>query len=251
MAFHDPFDLDLHRAVREQLLEAFANLQPGALDEANISDVHLVEGVYQLYCQEVLVYVGKADNLRSRLGQHRRKLSGRQNIDLGQVKFAALETNPNWTALAPEAALIAHFTQAGLAAWNGNGYGNHDPGRNREERNEAPDGFDRLYPIRHDWSLSLEAGDYNVNELLQRVKSDLPFLLRYQTSTKAWRQGHPDYNNVTVHIVHPNMRINELLELIAQHAPGWQATRFSSHVIFYKENRQYAFGTRISQPAEL
>jgi hypothetical protein len=236
--------------VREQLLEAFANLQPAALDEANISDVPLVEGVYQLHYQGVLVYVGKADNLRSRLGQHRRKLSGRQGVDLGQVKFAALETNPNWTALAPEASLIAHFTQAGLAAWNGNGYGNHDPGRNREERNEAPDGFDQLYPIRYDWSVSLEVGDYKVNELLQRAKSELPFLLRYQTSTKAWRQGHPDYNDMTVSIVHPNMHIDELLQLIAQRVAGWQATRFSSHVIFYKENRQYTFGTRIWPPAE-
>lgn len=37
----------------------------------------------------------------------------------------------------------------------------------------------------------------------------------------------------------------ERLRLVAQNMPGWQATRFPSHMILYPENREYEHGLRI------
>jgi hypothetical protein len=41
------------------------------------------------------------------------------------------------------------------------------------------------------------------------------------------------------------MTATEILRLIAQALPGWQATKFPSHMILYKEQRTYAHGKTI------
>jgi hypothetical protein len=74
------------------------------------------------------------------------------------------------------------------------------------------------------------------------VKRTLPFLLRYETASG---DGHPDYNNVTIDVPESGMPAEQLLRLIAQCLPGWQATRFPSHMILYKEDRAYTQGTKI------
>ena len=38
------------------------------------------------------------------------------------------------------------------------------------------------------------------------------------------------------------MPAEELLKLITQNLPGWQATRFPGHMILYKERRAYDHG---------
>ena len=135
----------------------------------------------------------------------------------------------------------------GGCVWNGNGFGPHDPGRNRETTNKPPQGFDAQYPIREDWSCTaITAGNWNCNDLLQAIKSQLPFLLRYQVADKnRVGDGHPHYNNVTIEVPQGGMAAEGLLRLIAQNLPGWQATRFPSHMILYEESTQYQHGVRI------
>jgi len=48
--------------------------------------------------QGALIYVGKADSLKRRLGEHRRKISGRQNIDVAEMGYKCLFVHPNWTS---------------------------------------------------------------------------------------------------------------------------------------------------------
>jgi hypothetical protein len=95
----------------------------------------------------------KADRLANRLREHRFKISGRQNIGVTEMGFKCLFIHRNWTALAPEDSLIKHYREAGQGqcAWNGNGFGPHDPRRDRETTEKRPDGFDNQYPIRRDW----------------------------------------------------------------------------------------------------
>ncbi len=124
------------------------------------------------------------------------------------------------------------------------------PSRSRQRtRNheQAPDGFDAQFPIRHDRPcIGITAGNRNCNDLLQLLKSQLPYILRYQISHRnRWREGHPDYNSVTIRVPRAGMPAHELLRLIAQHLPGWQATRFPSQLILYKEHKQYTHGTTI------
>jgi hypothetical protein len=123
---------------------------------------------------------------------------GRQNIDVAEMTFACVTIHPNWTALAPESALIQHYAELHLSEWNGIGFGPHDPGRNRDATDADQEGFDMQFPIRHEWPCEfVEAREWNIRELLIRMKEELPFLLRYECINKKYRAGHADYNDRT------------------------------------------------------
>lgn len=252
MPFFKHFELDIVSALIDQLLEAFDDLEHGALTAENVSQLPEQQGIYELYRGQLLVYVGKVDkNLRARLSDHRAKISGRKNISVEEIFFKCLSLPPNWAAYAPEKILIRHFQRKSLAAWNGIGFGPHDPGRERETTNKPPDGFDAKFPIEERFRTGIRKGEWNGRELLQATKRDLPFLLRYETTNpKRWREGHPDYNDLAVSVPRENMTAEDLLRAIARQLPvGWQATRFTSHMILYKEKRSYAYGT-VVWPAE-
>lgn len=245
MAFFLQFDLDLVKALAEQLIAAFDTLEVGDLTPENINTVPKAQGVYELFRNGTLVYVGKADKLCSRLLEHRRKIAGRKNIEVGEMGFKCLTINKNWSALAPETSLITYYKgQPSGCEWNGNGFGIHDPGRERETTNKAPDGFDSQYPIRDEWPcVDIKAGKWNVRELLASMKKGLPYLLRYDTK-------HKDYEKALVNIPKAGLSATQLLSRVTKQLPGWQATRFPSHMILYKEHRDYKHGVVISYQPE-
>ena len=240
MAFFAFFDLNLPRALRDQLVEAFQQLDEATLNQPTIGQVPTERGVYQLYHSNQLVYVGKADNLRSRLTDHFWKISGRINLNITDMTFKCLWMSPNWITLAPERQLIELYGLQGTSSWNGNGFGPNDPGKARDDRNDPPSPFDQMYPIRNDWPCqSVTAGEWDVLALLARLKAELPYLLRYE-------KPHPDYEGITVTVPEAGMSAIQLLQLAAQSMPtGWQATRFSSHMILYKRIRDFQYGTVI------
>ncbi|MBI3693813.1 MAG: GIY-YIG nuclease family protein [Acidobacteria bacterium] len=245
MPSHDNFEIDIISALSAQLVSAFVKLDVGPLSLVEIDSLPDGQGVYQLYHHGSLVYVGKADDLPSRLCQHRRKITGRRNISADDMGYNCLYVHPNWTALAPEASLINHYRRHGTGEcrWNGNGFGPHDPGREREETDKPPDGFDAQYPIRDDWRCDwIKAGEHNAAELIGSLKDGLPYLLRYQTVKKKSHKPHADYKDTTVTVPEDDMAAKDLLRIVAQALPGWQATMFSSHMILYKEHRTYKHG---------
>ncbi len=251
------FEIDIISALSSQLEAAFDRLKPGPLTRESLEALEPGQGVYQLYHLGVLVYVGKADSLPGRLREHRLKISGRNKIDIKDISFKCLYVHQNWNTLAPESSMIRHYKNkaAGLCEWNGNGFGPHDPGRERETTNKDPDGFDAQYPIKEDWACSwVEAGEWSVLNLLVTLKDSkkLPFLLRYETEKikgkkqlAHYTKGHPDHRAATVTVPSTGMPIAELMRLITRALPGWQSTAFPSHIILYKENRSYTHGTLI------
>ena len=226
------FDLDIPVAIHHQLVEAFETLRPVPLSDWGTLAPPAVRGVYGLHHEGKLVYVGKADRLDRRLGEHQAKLAGRQRISPDVVGATFLTVNPNWSAYAPEAVLVRHFRKLGLCEWNGSGFGNHDVGRRRDT--SAPNDFDRQFPIRLDWPCTnVGAGTHDVADLLGAVKVELPFLLRYDTK-------HPDLVDRAVRFAAPAPTVREVMHAVSAALPGWQATALPSHVIFYKEARSYA-----------
>lgn len=143
--------------------------------------------------------------------------------------------------------MIEHYRRQRLCEWNGNGFGPHDPGRNRETTNKPPEGFDQQYPIKAAWPcVEIAAGEHEANALLQRIKGSLPFCFRYETDNPRhnWRAGSTKYNGGTVRVPQPNMPAAELVaEVARQLGSTWQATKFPSHIILYEERRHYRFGT--------
>lgn len=252
MPYHNSFEIDIVSALSDQLIESFDGLTPAALTESNLEAIKPEQGVYLLHKDQAVVYAGKADNLARRLSEHLRKLNGRRNISPAEIGFECLYVHRNWTALAPETAVIAHYRTVGQASWNFSGFGSHDPGRNREETNKEPQGFDSMYPIRDDWPCDfVSAREWNARELLLELKRELPFLLRFEVRGSNFRAGHPRYNEETVYIPRPGMPAREILALIAgaippqDGRPPAQATIFPSHMILYFENRDYRHGETI------
>ncbi len=131
-------------------------------------------------------------------------------------------------------------------AWNGNGFGPHDPGRDRETTNKPPEGFDAKYPIREDWVCDwVSVGTYDAFELLKMLKSNLPYLLRFEMLEKKSRTPHPSLSGVVVDVPRGGLRADELLTIVANKLAGWQLTVFPSHMILYRENRLYDHGQRL------
>ncbi len=244
MSYSDHFDLDIPRALHTQLIALLEGLEPELLARLPVLEVPSRIGVYGLFLDGRLVYVGKAGSLSRRLAEHHFKLRGRQNLSDEEVGFVCLTVNPNWAAYAPENILIRHFRAEGLCEWNGNSFGSHDPGRKREETNKPAEGFDQQFPIRDDWPCDwLDAGVYRIIEVLTAMKKRLPYLLRYQTSAgRGWRKGHVDFDGKTVEIPERGKATREVLRLVAAAVPGWQATVFPSHLILYRESRDYTHG---------
>ena len=238
------FEIDIVSALRLQLVDAFEKLDLGPLSKELVESLPDGQGVYLLHHGSYLVYVGKSENLKKRLTGHRRKISGRHGIGVGDIYFKCLFLHKNWATLAPEASLIKYYSSSESSAeWNGNGFGTHDPGRNRETTDQQPQGFDARYPIRDDWPCDwVQAGDWNCHELLLSLKEKLPFLLRFEKVGKSPKGSHPDYKDLSISVPENGMPARNLLRLILRHLPEWQATVFPGHMILYKESNSYIHG---------
>jgi len=184
------FDFDLAAAVTDQLIAAFDVLAVGPLIGSIINQIDPEQGVYQLFLGTRLMYAGKAEvPLPKRLEEHRWNLSGRNNVNMGELGFKALVIHRNWAPSVHEDILIRHFRSQGACEWNLTGIGNHDPGRNREDTVTPEEHFDVMYPIKEDFvPEGIPArDDWKALELLIQMKESLPFIFRYEA--KHYRKG--------------------------------------------------------------
>jgi len=87
------FELNIDKAVAEQLGRLFDSVETVELTLEKIRNIPPKSaGVYALYRQDELWYVGKADSkkgLAGRLTRHRRKLMNRAGISASEIKFKA------------------------------------------------------------------------------------------------------------------------------------------------------------------
>lgn len=240
MAASGEFKLSISQALTDQLREHLAELTPEPLTPENLAALKKRQGIYQLYVGDELVYVGSAaTTLPARLAQHMRKIAGRQNLSINEVGFTCLYVDEDLTVLAPEDRLIKVFKDEGGSSWNFNGFGNKDPGRNRDSSHVSDDHFDRQYPIQLGWRCeTIEAGTRDVSELLVELKSALPFLLRYERTQRA----EDDYESAEIAVPSKGMTAEALLDLVAAALPEYQVTALPGYVIVYREERDYPSG---------
>jgi hypothetical protein len=245
------FELDLMGAVLDQLVPRLERLEGEPLTLDATQELPDDQGVYLLIHDGQVTYVGKTDaeaGLRTRLSRHVRKFEQRRNIVATDVQFKAAQILV-LTAMDIETQLIKHYH----AEWNGSGFGSNDPGRERETTNKPQQGFDARFPIDIDLPINAQlAGEMLVHEALMALKNALPYLLRYELAPGAKggqaykKRPHPDLP--AARVVFPNgpISVRQAMRLIVAALPaGWQATYFVSHLILYKENRQYTHGAQI------
>lgn len=249
------FEFDLPKALKKELIHVLDGMDSGLLRGEVTALVPGAQGVYQLFHDGALVYIGKTDaeaGLRMRLSRHAQKILHRPTL-AGDVHFKAVRIMV-FTALELETQLIAHYRKLdpASAAWNGSGFGSNDPGRQRETTNKKPDGFDDNHPIDIDvageW---LRPETMTVAAALKALKAELPYTLRYETERDASGRAHPnkphpDLLEPTIDIPHGRQTVRSLMMIIRDAlGPEWQATAFVSHVILYKEALGYRYGSVI------
>lgn len=130
--FDHHFDFDLDRAISTQIVEKLEASPMLPLERAiGPKD----SGIYALYFNAKLVYVGKASKgttkskrtLRGRLDEHVGKIAGRQNISLDDLRCRFLTFNSEWWVFAAEFALMVYYEPE----WNTSGFGSKTPGKGR------------------------------------------------------------------------------------------------------------------------
>ncbi|MFF1351192.1 GIY-YIG nuclease family protein [Streptomyces sp. NPDC058322] len=251
--YHKDFTLSITKALGDQLAYALKKLGRAPLSEESIARLKEKPGVYQLYLNGKFVYVGKADkSLPARLGNHLRKISGRRNISLDEMAFSCLYVAEDFSALAPEQLLITHHKGQGDIPWNNNGFGNKDPGRQRDSTVLKRNHFDVLFPIDLDRPIEgLQAGETTLHELLEAIKAGLPYIFRYGKSA--------EFKARSVHVPSTAMTADEVFQLISAEIPDkWQVAALMGYVIMYDDSpntyrsawRYYRHGERISAVPE-
>lgn len=248
------FEFDLAGALLSQVVNVLDTMESETLTKSLVAGVPSeAQGVYQLFLDDQMVYIGKSDaeaGLGARLQRHAKKILHRRNFGRRKVSFRAVRISV-FAAMDLETQLIKHYKGTGqlLVAWNNSGFGSNDPGRNRETTNKHPLGFDSTYPIDIDIPLGIKPGSYPVSDVLIKLKDILPYCLRYEVAEgKAGGQAfksspHPDQKASVAAILKPKMTAREIItEIVRALPPGWQATAFVSHIILYKESRSYTHG---------
>lgn len=224
------FKLSVTRALRDQLMECLDGLTPTGLDTAAIDAVETRGGVYILYLDGERKYVGKAaKSLRTRLRNHHKKLSGRNGIDMTNAAFIAAYVDEDLDAVAPETLLIKELR----LPWNFNGFGNKDPGRNRDNTRIKRTHFDAAFPIRLDYVLpDRNSWGSNLGGFLDYLKKSLPFNLRYEESQQ--------FEGLTPPQIRAGTTAEEAFVSVVSCLPSaWQLTALPGYVILYKEQVDY------------
>ena len=126
------FDFDLDQGIRTQVVE---KLEASPLLQLTRSIGPALSGIYALYFNGKLVYIGKASKgttkskrtLRSRLNEHVSKIESRQNITVADMECRYLTFSSEWWVFAAEFALMTHYQPER----NTSGFGSKVPGVGR------------------------------------------------------------------------------------------------------------------------
>lgn len=230
------FKLSITRALADQLEEALSNLTPEPLTLPALDALESRSGIYQLFHEGMLVYVGKASvSLPDRLSSHFWKVSGRTRIEIADMSFTCLYVDEDMDAVAPETQLIKRFRSAGEVPWNANGFGNNDPGRQRDTSAVKDNHFDAQYPIDLDWPCST-LGTMTVVDCLRLLKEELPYTFRYERKAGSSRVPHPDHIDAVVRVPEGGLPVRRIFSLVVAALPeGWLITALPGYAIMYKE----------------
>lgn len=241
------FEFDLPEALLRGLRAKLDNLTAARLTEEAARDIPNEQGVYQLFLDGKLVYIGKTDGdagLSQRLGRHAQKIKHRKSLDPARVSFKALRVFV-FTAVDLESYLIKSYGGVSKVPWSGSGFGSNDPGRERDTTTIKDDHYDARYPIDidRDTGLVIKAG-MTAAEALTLLKATLPYTLRFATKGGKSRSPHPELSDCVIGSASTQSTARGLLSHIVRFlTPGWQATEFPGYLILYKErDRDYPHG---------
>lgn len=250
------FEFNLPEALLARLIQILDGMEPATLEPAHLTDIPDAQGVYQLFLDDRLVYIGKTDadaGLRNRLNRHHLKIQHRIGLDPARVSFKAVRIYV-FTAVDLETQLIAHYGGYKTVLWNGSGFGSNDPGKERDTTTYKSNHFDSIFPIDISRPLDIDFPDSgSAADILALLKSNLPYVFRIENAGPRSRKFHSDLGETIISgkigVPHTALRVIE--KVVNGLPPGWQAIQLPSHLILYKhDNRKFPQGRVIaSSPA--
>jgi len=238
---------DFLQTVSQQLKDRLETLIASPLNDdaiAQLSEFQTVsrstQGVYLLIYDGQPRYIGKANNIKDRLSQHLTKLKGRRNIDLAALTYKVLLLDKSMSTAANEDILISLFKEQYSGMWNGAGFGPKDPGRERDTT--KPGKFDQQHPIIDDYPVVIhpnEDGALTVDQILVAMKSQLPYVFRYEVSKEI--------SMSRVNIAKVSHIARDLLQaVVSQLGVGWRGGIISYGMVLYKTTKNYPHGEEIN-----
>lgn len=238
------FEFALSDALLLQLAACLDQLEAAKLEAANVSSIPNGQGVYQLYLDGNLEYVGKTDTdagLTTRLATHARKISGRPSLR-GRVSFKAVQVLV-FSAMDLETLLIRYYKDIGAPmSWQHSGFGMNDPGRQRDHTKYKSEHFDVRFPVEVDEPfeapIDIPEGA-TIGLALDSLKAALPYNFRYDRNFDREKIVGERLSLVTA-----RHAIESLLPFLPS---GWQATKLPGYLILYPEAREYEHGEIIAR----
>lgn len=239
MKAYDEFEFDLPGALLVRLVEVLDGLDRAQLNMTSLLGIPEEQGVYQLFLDDKLVYVGKTDaeaGLHRRLSRHARKILHRVGLDPERVSYKAVRIFV-FTAMDLEADLIRHYGGVKNIDWNGSGFGSNDPGRERDTTSVKPKNYDSKFPIDIDRQVAFAVdASETAASAVSRLKDALPYTFRYQGTGGSSRKPHPDLESTALTALSGPLTPRETIQHIVSALPAdWQATALLGYIILYKE----------------
>lgn len=237
---HSIYNFHFLDTISKQLSEKLQGLGVSKLHPESVVDLsgfqrlnNATQGVCLLHYAGSPVYLGKADDVGERLGQHLRKLLGRRNIDPEKIGYKCILLDRSMSTAANESILIEMFRKNHSGMWNGRGFGLKDPGKERD--GTKPSWFDENHPIRLDLQVSGVAGAMSLQALCLTLKTQLPYVFRFDLEDR--REDTIDTSSI-------DKTPMAMLDAIVRHlGPGWRGAVLSFGMVIYKNQKNYPYAT--------
>ena len=242
------FEFDLPRFLLMGLSEQMDAIDSAQLTKENLYVIPEAQGVYQLFLDNRLVYIGKSDaetGLNHRLTRHFSHLQQRLNLKPERISFKSARVFV-FTAVDLETLLISHYSNKAKAAgesrvlaWQSSGFGSNDPGRRRDTSGYKKGHFDTSYPINIDWPIDIDLTNATTAaEVLTALKGHLPYTFRFQGKAPGSTTPHKDLRGKKVML--PDcipLTARSIIQHVVGHLPtGWRATKLPGRIILYKND---------------
>ncbi|KWU49774.1 GIY-YIG nuclease family protein [Pseudomonas palleroniana] len=247
----EELEFDLPSALLSQLMRLFDEMPEGPLHAPAVQEIDDAQGVYQLFFNGQLVYIGKTDaqaGLRARLLRHATKIRSRQNLTHETIGFKAVRVFV-FTAMDLEELLIKHYKSGPTPPiWNLSGFGSNDPGRNRDHTVLKAGHFDKNFPIDLDLVVEVTTanGVASAAEVLTQLKGQLAYNIRFEGATATSKSPHPDLIAAQVHLPSDSDTVMNILRRVKTALGAhWQITALPGYVIAYREQTTYKEGITI------
>lgn len=247
---HTLYTFNFLETISHQLHEALDALPVTTLDDAHLQNLYQVQarenaaqGVYFLHLDGSPFYLGKADNVAERLGNHLEKLRGREGIDASQAGYKAILLDKSMSTAANEKILIKLFTGTHKGMWNGKGFGPKDPGQERDTT--KPSKFDKQHPINVRYPIPSHQIEpvMTIGALFATLKSTLPYLFRSELDEEnAQREVNLSGLDMTARTL--------LMSAVAAMTPGWQGAILHYGMVVYKTDKNYKYAMEVFKSPE-